>query len=308
MLKIRYSIFGNRLSVTQFRFMKLIFIGATGLLGKPVAKELLRRGICKLIFGRDPEKIRAVIGDSFTAEVIYGDVFNKSSLVKAFEGMDTVYINLSILRSSGKSQPQPEREGINNIVDAAKESGITRIVYLSSLIQRYQGMNGFNWWAFDIKHKAVEKIKSSGLQYSIFYPSSFMDTFEQLIKGNKLMLANGSKVPNWFISATDYANQVGNALEKSGPVNQEYVVQGPEALNWEEASQIVIDNYHRKLKPLRMGLGIMRFLGNFNNTLNYGANILTALYNYPERFESEITWRELGEPKITMADYARSLK
>jgi nucleoside-diphosphate-sugar epimerase len=61
---------------------------------------------------------------------------------------EIVYLNLSVAQSSKKNEPQPEREGINNIIEAAKKTGIKRIVYLSSLIKNYEGLNGFSWWHF----------------------------------------------------------------------------------------------------------------------------------------------------------------
>ena len=84
------------------------------------------------------------------ASVIKGDVFDLASLEAAMRGQEVVYLNLSVAQSSKKNDPQPEREGITNIIAAARKTGVKRIAYLSSLIKNYQGMNGFKWWAFDI--------------------------------------------------------------------------------------------------------------------------------------------------------------
>ena len=115
------------------------------MLGKPVALELMRAGFPVTLLARDVEKMKRLFPN---ASVVKGDVFDLASLEAAMKGNEIVYANLSIAQSSRKNDPQPEREGVANIIAAAKKSGIKRIGYLSSLIQNYQGMNGFNWWAF----------------------------------------------------------------------------------------------------------------------------------------------------------------
>ena len=165
---------------------KILFIGATGMLGKPVAKELINAGFDVTLLARDINKMQQLFPDT---KIIPGDVFDKEGLKKAFAGQDIVYMNLSVNQSSKEKHPQTEREGIANVIAAAKETGIKRIAYLSSLVKNYQGINGFNWWSFDIKHKAVDTIRSSGIAYSIFYPSTFMECLDQqMLRGNKLMV------------------------------------------------------------------------------------------------------------------------
>ena len=38
---------------------------------------------------------------------------------------------------------------------------------------------------------------------------------------------------------------------------------------------------------------------------SYLYHILTALNHYPERFESDRSWEELGRPRMTLAEFAR---
>lgn len=236
-------------------------------------------------------------------------MFDKESLVKAFTGEDIVYLNLSVAQSAKQSQPQPEREGIDNILAAAKEAGIKRIAYLSSLVHFYNGTNNFRWWAFDIKQAAIEKIKSAGIPYSIFYPSTFMETFPfQMMMGKKIALMGKSKMPMWFIASDDYAKQVAYSFTISGYENKEYIIQGQHAYKFDEASKIFIDNYSKaQLKIMKAPMGIIKFMGNFIQKMNYGWHICEALNKYPEKFESQQTWNELGTPTTHLADYAKNL-
>lgn len=276
------------------------------MLGTPVAKALLEAGHTVTLFGRNENKIHSI----FPAAVIAkGDVFDKGSLVKAMKGQQAVYLNLSVAQQSKQKDPQPEREGVDNIIEAAKETGIQRLAYLSSLVHLYNGMNGFGWWAFDIKHRAVERIKASGIPHSIFYPSTFMETFPyQMMMGNKIAMLGNSEMPMWFIAAEDYAKQVVNSFAIAGNENKEYIIQGTEPFTFDEAATIFINNYSKaKLKTMKAPIGIMKFLGNFNQKMNYGWHICEALNKYPEKFETEKTWKELGKPEIMLAEYAKNL-
>jgi len=285
---------------------KILFIGASGMLGKPVALELMRAGFPVTLLARDVEKMKKLFPN---ASIVKGDVFDLVSLETAMKGNEIVYANLSIAQSSKKNDPQPEREGVTNIIAAAKKSGIKRIGYLSSLIQNYQGMNGFNWWAFEVKQAAVNAIKNSGLNYSIFYPSTFMETLDrQMLQGSRLMVVGKSEAPMWFIAAKDFGIQVAWAFKKAGDDNQEYIIQGWEPYTFDEAAKIFCENVKAKIKVMKAPLIPLKYLGIFNQRLNYAYHICEALNKYPEKFESEPTWNDLGKPATTLADYAASLK
>ena len=170
-------------------------------------------------------------------------------------------------------------------------------------------MNGFNWWAFQIKHAAVNAIKKSGLNYSIFYPSTFMECLDkQMLQGTRIMLAGKSEAPMWFIAGKDYGVQVAWAMKKAGNDNQEYVIQGLEPFTSDEASKVFIENAKSKIKIMRAPLAPLKYLGIFNQRMNYAYHICEALNKYPEKFESENTWNDLGKPSTTLAEYIASLK
>ena len=90
--------------------------------------------------------------------------------------------------------------------------------------------------------------------------------------------------------------------------NKEYIVQGPEGYTADEAAKVFIDTYTgTKLTISRAPLAVLKFVGLFSNTVNYGHHIIEALNNYPEKFEAEETWNTLGRPATTLADYARAV-
>ena len=282
---------------------KIIVIGSTGMLGKPVARELIKAGFEVTLAVRNIKKARQVFP---LARLVYADVFDKESLEKALTGQDIVYISLNNPRKAKPSDPLPENEGLSNIISAANQTGIQRIGLLSSLVMRYNGMNGYRWWLFSVKQSAAEQVRKSGIPYSIFYASSFMETLDQqMLRANKILLAGRSKAPMWFISGEDYGRQVAWSFQKPITGNREYPVQGLEAFTFEEAAKVFKNNYPKaNIKILKAPLSLLELLGNVNRNAQYGYKIMQALNNYPERFESQQTWEELGKPTLTLAEYA----
>ncbi|MFZ5554199.1 MAG: SDR family oxidoreductase [Bacteroidota bacterium] len=284
----------------------VLVIGATGMLGKPVTAELLNAGFRVFALVRSPEKAKRELPSD--VNFIRGDLKKKEDVMLAMKGMDAVYLNLSIKREEKKNEFHSESDGLEYVIAAAKENGIKRILYLSSIIMRYNNMDGFKWWVFDIKNQAVEKIRSSGIPYTIFYPSNFMQSLSNLYKmGDKMMLAGKSKHKMYFIAAEDYGKQVAKSLSFSDSANREYVIQGPEGFTADEAVKVFIQHYKKeKLSHWSSPLLMLKIMGWFKQEYDYGYHIVKALNNYPEKFEAEKTWQELGKPEITVARFAES--
>lgn len=59
---------------------------------------------------------------------------------------------------------------------------------------------------------------------------------------------------------------------------------------------------------MKAPVGLLKFFGKFTNKFNYGANIIEALNNYPEKFEAEKTWQDLGKPQVKFIDYIKKIE
>ncbi len=286
---------------------KVAFIGVTGMLGKPVAKTLHDAGFLITALVRDIESARKEVSPAI--HLIPGDLKNEGDLKRLFVGKDVLYLNLSIKQTEKPGDWHTELEGIRLLLPLAKAAGIKRIVYLSSLIQNYQGTDGFNWWVFDVKLEAVKMIREFGLPYTIFYPSTFMETIITQYKMGRLLLLSGeSKYKQHFIAVQDYARQVVKSLKVLNNESKEYVVQGPEAFNSDEAIAEFKKNYSRgRLFIVKASPELIKFYGSFSQKMEYGYHVIQALNNYPEKFEADNTWKELGKPTITLKEFASKI-
>lgn len=286
---------------------KIAVIGGTGMIGRPVVQALCDAGYEVTALVRDEAKARKLLPPGIRH--CTGDLRNVHDVDRALQDQDGIYLNLNLNLADGKHAWHAEREGIDNIIAAAQKNNIKRIAIISSVVMNYQGMNGFHWWVFDLKKEALDKIRTSGIPYTIFYPSTFMENFMITYrKGNRILLAGTSHHKMYFIAGKDYGRWVARSFEVLKKENREYNVQGPEGYTADEAANVFINNYTRaKLTISRAPLAVLKFVGLFSNTVNYGHHIIEALNNYPEKFESEDTWNTLGRPVTTLADYARAV-
>jgi uncharacterized protein YbjT (DUF2867 family) len=283
---------------------KITFVGATGMLGQHVAHALIEAGFDVTILARNLTKTQQLFPK---ATIISGDLANTNDLHKALAGQDAVYLNLSVKQNEKATDWHSEEEGIENVIEVAKLLNVKRIAYLSSLVMNYQGMNNFDWWAFRIKQAAVQKIKASGLAYTIFYPSTFFESYQLQIAGSMIQMAGRSKQPMWFVSAKNFGRQVAQSFKiLKDDENREYIIQGTEAFDYQQANAVFAKNYSKKkLKIVTIPMWVLTIAGKFMPKMNYLTNIMEALNNYPEQFDAQQSWQELGKPETTLAQFAK---
>lgn len=286
---------------------KILVIGSTGLLGKPVTKALISAGFNVTILVRDKDLAEKLFPK---ANVIKGDLRNRADIEKAMQSQDAVFLSLSVKQTEKEKEFHTESEGLDLLIETAKALKIKRIAYLASLVHLYQGTNNFDWWVFRIKQEAVQKIKNSGIAYTIFYPSAFMESiFYQSKQGSMIALGGKSEYPMYYVAAEDYAQQVAKSFEVlQDSESRDFVIQGLEAFTQEAAAKTFIQHYKKeKLRTMWAPMFVMKLMGVFIQKFDYGYHIVEALNKYPEKFEAQSTWDSLGKPKITLKDFAESL-
>lgn len=109
--------------------------GANGHLGNNLVRELLKKGETVRAGVRNLDDKEPFFG--LNCEVVYADLLEKQSLRKALEGVDTLYQVAAVFKHWAKD---PENEiivpnivGTENILEAAKEANVRRIIYVSSV-------------------------------------------------------------------------------------------------------------------------------------------------------------------------------
>lgn len=160
---------------------KILITGASGQLGKEVAKALLKKvpasGIAILV--RDASKAEDLKAQGI--EVRTGNYDDHASLIQAFKGIDKLYF---VSGSDIASREQQHR----NVVKAAVEAGIKHVIYTS--FQRHNETSTSPIAAVAKSHISTEEaLKSSGLTYTILKHGLYMDMLP-IFLGDKI-LENG---------------------------------------------------------------------------------------------------------------------
>ncbi|TDO14217.1 uncharacterized protein YbjT (DUF2867 family) [Mycobacterium sp. BK086] len=110
---------------------RCLVTGATGYIGGRLVPRLLDDGFAVRALARTPDKVSDVPWRD-RIEVARGDLSDASSLAEAFAGVDVVYYLVHSMGSSDNFSDE-ERRAAQNVVDAARRTGVRRIVYLSGL-------------------------------------------------------------------------------------------------------------------------------------------------------------------------------
>lgn len=125
--------------------MKVFLTGGTGFIGKPLTRQLLKRGwqVTVLVRNTDSPQARALI--EMGASLVKGDVTNKESMRVGMTGADIAINNAGVyeLGIAGKAVRQMYAinvQGTENFISLGRELKVSRIVYVSSLL--YWGDTG----------------------------------------------------------------------------------------------------------------------------------------------------------------------
>jgi uncharacterized protein YbjT (DUF2867 family) len=214
----------------------ILVAGATGYLGKYIAKELSVQGYYTRVLVRNPEKFERY--QIKVDGVIHAEVTNKSSLHDCCKNIDTVISSVGITKQKdGLSYMDVDYKANLNLLDEAKRNGVKKFIYVSVL-------NGEKLKSLKIceaKEKFVEALKKSGLEYCIIRPNGFfsdLTEFYNMAKSGRVYLfGNGDQKAN-PIHGEDLAKVCVSAI---GSDDKEIKVGGPETLTQTDIANLAFD-------------------------------------------------------------------
>lgn len=177
---------------------KVILFGATGNLGKEIAKELVKQGYDLTIVVRNEAKGESLT--DITSKYIIADVCNKSNLENILDKQEIVISALGkSVSPNDKSKPtfkDVDYAANENILNLASKAGIKKFIYVSAFhSEKYLHLEYFK-----VHHDFTELLKQSGIDYSIIKPpaifSAFIDMIEMAKKGQLVNIGKGDKKTN----------------------------------------------------------------------------------------------------------------
>lgn len=177
--------------------------GATGRQGNAIVDELLARGYKVRGLTRNLESKRAQRVAAKGIELVQGNYGDPDSLMAAMQGVERVFFY------SGFSSNEVE-EG-NNVIAAAKASGVKHLIYSSgAAAEPGIGMEGVGMMQIELA------IVDSGVPYTVFRPVAFMENFDPLKADTVENGFRDSRGPDrmlYFIAIPDIGFFVAEAFE-----------------------------------------------------------------------------------------------
>lgn len=198
---------------------KILLVGSTGNLGKKVGEELKQRGFEITAVVRNEAKAKDV--NTFAHEVFIADVTNKNALQGICNGVDVVISTLGkSVSPNDRSKPsfqEVDLEANSNVLDEAVKSGVKKFVYVSAL--HAEQLTHLEY--FRVHHEFSERLKQSGIDYTIIKPpaifSAFIDMIDMAKKGRLATMGKGDKHTNPIFEG-DLAKVVVNAIDEPNAV------------------------------------------------------------------------------------------
>lgn len=257
---------------------RILIIGATGMLARPVARKLKEAGYTVRLFSRSVSEKEEKGG----FEIARGDFFNPNDLENAMKACQYVHANL------GKVD---EGAVMKLIVKAAKMNSIQTISCISGA-----SVCDENRWFYgtEQKYQQEQSLVSSGIPYMIFRPSWFFESLELMVRGGKAMMIGKQPHPYRWVAADDYARMVVTAYGKSEARNHIFHVFGPEYHKMRDLLVRYVKAVHPEIKKVSdVPIWMMKMIGFLSGKKEIKG--VADLYGYFEKA------REQGDPAFTDA-------
>jgi uncharacterized protein YbjT (DUF2867 family) len=208
------------ISARALKELKMILItGASGTVGSVVLGEAKKAGLpFKAMYRNESDARKAPPG----AATVLADFANMPRLRTALAGVNTLFLVCSPIRELVALE--------SNAIDAARESGVRHIV-LNSALGAADYPKSFPSW-----HRQVEeKLKSSGLAFTIIRPNSFMQNIiaysAPSIRAQGAFYAAMGNARMSYLDVRDIAAVVAKILAApAAHTGKVYELNGPEAV------------------------------------------------------------------------------
>ncbi len=281
----------------------ILVIGGTGLLGQIVARQLRADGFHVRLMVRDVERARLQLGPDFA--YVAGDVSDSDAIARALDGCTAVHISLSSARP--EDADRVEYHGTARVAELAARHDLARLTYVSGMLVSEEFTDGIA--QHQAKLRAEHAIRASGVPYTIFKPTYFMDTLPRHIQGKRAIVLGRQSHPYHMVAASDFARMAVRALRTPEAANREFFVQGPEAITIAAALRLyctlVEPSTLRVKRVVSVPLWLMRiidalFLG---RKLHDTLQLMALMQRVGERGDPVETNRVLGAPTTTLRQW-----
>jgi uncharacterized protein YbjT (DUF2867 family) len=213
----------------------ILITGATGYIGSHLAARLAAQGQHPRCLVRNTRRAASILPTD-KVELVQGDTTRPDSLVAAVQGVDAIvhtsFITAEKKESVGNHYEATNVQGTANLIKAAKDAGVARMIEISGLGTKPDKPGSY----MQGRYLAEKMLKESGLAWTIIQPSvlfgknaPFITGLADLIRTAPVVpLIGGGKVKFQPIYVEDVVTVIVKVLEEpERTANHTYTIGGP---------------------------------------------------------------------------------
>lgn len=255
--------------------MNILVVGATGTLGRQVARRALDEGYKVRTLVRSPRK--AGFLKEWGAEVVYGNLCQPQTLQSALEGVDAVIDAATARATDSLSIKQVDWNGKVALIQAAKAAGVERFIFFSILdAEKYPDVP-----LMEIKRCTELFLSEAGMNYTILRLCGFMQGLISqygipILEGQAIWVT-GESSPIAYMDTQDIAKFAVRALKVPATEKQTFPIVGSRAWSAEEIISLCERLTGKQAKVSRMPLNLLRIMRQTSRFFQWGWNVADRL-------------------------------
>ncbi|BAY82110.1 NmrA family protein [Calothrix parasitica NIES-267] len=255
--------------------MKILIVGATGTLGRQVARHAIDEGYEVRCLVRSSK--RAAFLKEWGAELVRGDLCFPETLEAAIDGVDGIIDASTSRPTDSLSIKQVDWDGKVALIQAAAAANIQRFIFFSILNnQDYPEVP-----LMEIKRCNELFLAESGLNYTILQLAGFMQgligQYGIPILEAQPVWVTGESSPIAYMDTQDIAKFAIKALKREETQNQTFPVVGTRAWSAQEIINLCERLSGKNARIARMPLNLLRTIRNILRFFQWGWNVSDRL-------------------------------
>ncbi len=256
--------------------MNILVVGATGTLGRQIARRLLEEGHHVTCLVRNPAK--AAFLSEWGASLKVANLIRPDTLPPALEGIEIVIDSATLRATDVLSARQVDWDGKVALINAARAAEVQQYIFFSIMGAQHEYAHVP---LMNFKHHIEKYLIQAQLPYTIFRPSGFMQgligQYALPILEEQVVWVTEKAVPTAYMDTIDIAKFVAKAVGSEAALQQIFPLAGPQAWTPREIIALCERLSNRTAKVSTMPLGLIRGARRFTQFFQWTWNIADRL-------------------------------
>ena len=258
--------------------MKILLVGATGTLGRQIAKQAIEEGHEVRCFVRNPRK--ASFLQEWGCELTKGNLLNSGDIDYALQDIEVVIDSATGRPEDSKSIYETDWDGKLNLFNACESKKIKRVIFLSILsTEKFRNVP-----LMDIKYCTEKLLEKSNFDYTIFKCAAFMQgvisQFAIPVLDSQAVWMSGTPTKIAYMNTQDMAKIIVSSINKPKSYKLSLPLVGPKAWDSDEVISLCEKYSNKKAKIFRVSPFLIKATQNvvsfFQDALNVSERLAFA--------------------------------